>query len=57
MTHDKRTSRREAMCVHRRHNLISYVLETAPRPGMHEIRSKPVPDGMRIRNKGAYCHG
>lgn len=40
-----------------RHNLIYYALEAAPRPGMHEIRVRPAPSGMRIRNKGEMYHG
>lgn len=40
-----------------RHNLIYYALEAAPRPGAHEIRVRPTPDGLRIRNKGAKQHG
>ena len=40
-----------------RHNLISYALEAMPRPGMHEIRVRPVPDGIRIRNKGEQRNG
>ena len=40
-----------------RHNLIAYALEATPRPGAHEIRVRPVPDGMRIRNRGAKRHG
>jgi len=34
-----------------RHCLIPYLLEVSPRPGMHEIRARPVPDGMRIKNR------
>ena len=40
-----------------RHNLVFYALEDSPRPGMHEIRVRPVPDGMRIRNKEEQRHG
>ncbi len=40
-----------------RQNLIYYALEAAPRPGAREIRVRPVPDGLRIRNKGANRHG
>ena len=40
----------------RRHNLIPYALEEMPRPGAHEIRVRPVPDGMKIRNRGERHH-
>lgn len=33
-----------------RHNLIPYALEAVPRPGAHEIRVRPAPEGMIIRN-------
>lgn len=39
-----------------RHNLISYSLEKTPRPGAHEIRVRPAPDGMRIRNGRNNAH-
>ena len=35
-----------------RQNLILYALEVTPRPGAREIRVRPVPDGMRIENRG-----
>ena len=40
-----------------RHNLISYALEVSPRPGMHEIRVRPVPEGMMIRNRKECRNG
>lgn len=50
--------RAEAMRVtNRRQNLITYALEEIPRPGAHEIRVRPTPDGMRIRNRGKLLHG
>lgn len=43
--------------MNQRHNLIPYVLEAVPRAGAHEIRVRPAPDGMRIRNRGGKCRG
>jgi len=40
-----------------RHNLISYALEAVPRPGSHEIRVRPAPEGMKIRNRRVKRHG
>jgi len=37
--------------VENRHGIILYTLEEMPRPGSHEIRVRPVPDGMMIRNE------
>lgn len=39
-----------------RHNLISFSLEAKPRPGAHEIRVRPAPDGVRIRNGRKQTH-
>ena len=33
-----------------RQNLIPYVLETTPRPGMRETRVRMAPSVMRVRN-------
>ena len=43
--------------IDQRQNLIPYALEAVPRPGAHEIRVRPAPDGMRIRNRGKQMHG
>ena len=40
-----------------RHNLIPYALEAIPRPGSQEIRVRPAPDGIRIRNRRENMHG
>lgn len=40
-----------------RHNLISYALEAVPRPGAHEIRVRPAPGSMKIRNRGDQPYG
>ena len=34
----------------KRQNLITFSLEIKPRPGAHEIRVRPTPSGVRIRN-------
>lgn len=46
-----------AKVISERHNQIPYALEAVPRPGAHEIRVRPAPDGMRIRNRGEKRHG
>ena len=40
-----------------RHNLISYALEAVPRPGAHEIRVRPAPEGTMIRNRRNQARG
>ena len=40
-----------------RHCLIPYALQTVPRPGSREIRAKPAPPDMRIRNVKEAAHG
>lgn len=37
--------------MERRHGIITYALEEAPRPGSREIRVRRAPDGVMIRNE------
>lgn len=43
--------------MNKRHNLISYALETVARPGARESRVRRAPDGMRIRNERSMGDG
>ena len=40
-----------------RHGMIPYALEETPRPGSREIRVRPAPNGMMIRNDRGEVHG
>ena len=40
-----------------RHGLIPYALEEIQRPGSREIRVRPAPSGMMIRNERGAVHG
>ncbi|MBR3796995.1 MAG: hypothetical protein IKK34_13350 [Clostridia bacterium] len=40
-----------------RHGIILYALEEIPHPGSHEIRVRPAPSGLMIRNERGEADG